>query len=200
MTVNKPFLFGITGGSGSGKGYISDIFRKKGVNVIDADKIGHQVCEPKGAAYSELLSHFGGEFFDSCGRLCRPKLAAKVFAEPEELGILNEITHKHIKEEILRQVANDKIAAIDGAVIIGSTVESLCRFLVGVTAPEELRIRRIIHRDKIDEKAARARICAQPSAQFYREHCRYLIENDGKSEDFLTKKVEQILSDIAGEL
>ncbi|MBQ7793958.1 MAG: dephospho-CoA kinase [Clostridia bacterium] len=179
MTANKR-VFGITGGSGSGKSYVSDIFRKNGVTVFDGDVLAHEVAMPDGEAYAELFEHFGGEYFAENGLLDRKKLAAKVFSDKSELGILNGIMHKHIKGRIERGLENVSLAAIDGAVIIGSPVEEMCEFLVGVTAPYDKRLERIIKRDGIGEAAARARLDAQPNEQFYRQNCRYIIENDGE--------------------
>lgn len=196
MTASRRLVFGITGASGSGKSYISDIFRNLGVTVFDADKVGHKVCEPDGAAYCELRAHFGDGFFHMDGSLDRRKLAEKVFSEPRELDILNKITHKHIKDELVRNISESEgAAAIDGAVIIGSEVEELCAFLVGVTAAENTRIERIIKRDGISPEAARARIAAQPDEKFYRKHCRYIIENESTSRGGLCRCAEQILEE-----
>lgn len=196
MTASELLVFGITGASGSGKSYVSDIFRSLGVVVFDADEIGHRVCEPDGAAYDELRAHFGDDFFREDGSLDRRKLAKKVFSEPCELDILNKITHKHIKEELARGIlACTGAAAIDGAVIIGSDVEGLCSFLVGVTAPEKIRLKRIMKRDNISPEEAVARISAQPDEAFYRAHCRYIIENANACRTQLLRYAENILEE-----
>lgn len=193
MTANRT-IFGITGGSGSGKSYISELLRGLGVTVLDADKIGHLVTEPRGSAYTELRAHFGSGVFAPDGTLMRRELAKVVFADERELRILNEITHKHIKNEIMKQLdCCSGLCAIDGAVIIGSTVEELCAFLIGVIAPEELRIDRICTRDGISRAQAEARIAAQPDEEFYRAHCRYIIENDGSGA--LLPQLERILEE-----
>ncbi|MBS7297568.1 MAG: dephospho-CoA kinase [Eubacteriales bacterium] len=194
MTVNK-IIFGITGGSGVGKSYISDLFRQRGIDVIDCDKTARQVVMPDGRAYDELYAHFGKEYFAGDGILLRRKLAEKVFSDEKELGILNEITHKHIKRQLEEDlISASQIAAIDGAVIIGSPVEDMCSFLVGVVAERDTRIKRIMSRDSISEESAIRRIDSQPDADFYRQHCRYIIENDGKTD--LVYEVENIMKDI----
>lgn len=192
MTANK-LIFGITGASGSGKSFAADIFRQRGVRVLDADLIAHGVTAPGSNACAEILAHFGGEVFDSDGVLLRKKLAAKVFSDPKELGILNAITHKYIKKEIIMRLAASRAraSAVDGAVIIGSPIEPMCSFLVGVCAPEAVRIKRITARDGITNDEALLRIKAQPTEEFYRAHCRYIIENDG--EHSVADAVEQII-------
>lgn len=192
MTANKK-VFGITGGSGSGKSYVSALFGRRGIEIIDADKIGHLVTAVDGSAYAELRAHFGDEFFAPDGTLLRRKLAKLVFSDKGELGILNEITHKHIKNEIVKRISACKtVCAIDGAVIIGSNVEELCEFFVAVVAPEDMRIKRICARDGITAEQAEARLAAQPGEEFYRAHCRYVIENDGRE---LSGQIECILEE-----
>ncbi len=194
MTVNKT-LFGITGPSGSGKGYLSDIFRKHGVTVFDGDVISREVVEPGKPANRELFEHFGSEFFAEDGTLLRRKLAGRVFSDESELRILNKIVHKYIKKEIEDRLPNSSpVCAIDGAVIIGSDIEDMCEFLVGVIAPRELRTERLKKRDGISEEEIKARMDSQPDDDFYKSHCRYIIENDGTKD--LEKEVRKILEDI----
>ena len=192
MTASK-IIFGITGQTGSGKSYISDIFRKKGVTVFDSDKIAHEVMSAGTPCLSELKEHFGDGIIAEDGSLIRPALAKIVFSDPEELGILNSISHRYIKEEINRRIAvcDTPAAAIDGAVIIGSPVEDLCSFLIGITAPDDIRLARIIARDGITEEAALARMNAQNDKAFYQSHCKYIIENDNNTD--LKEKIDLIL-------
>ncbi len=193
MTANRC-VFGITGGSGSGKSYIASLFEKEGVTIFDGDKISKEVALPEGEAYSELYSAFGRDYFDEKGFLNRKKLADLVFSDKSKLGILNSIMHKHIKKRIEKGLENSPLSAIDGAVIIAGPVEELCDFLVGVTAPYELRLSRIKVRDRISEEQAKKRISAQPDDAFYKKHCRYIIENDGKSD--LSGEVKKIMEDV----
>lgn len=194
MTANK-IVFGITGGSGVGKSYISDLFRQRGIDVIDADLVAREVVMPDGRAYDELYAHFGKEYFAEDRTLLRKKLAETVFSDKKQLGILNEITHKHIKQQIEDSLkASSPIAAIDGAVIIGSPVEELCEFLVAVVASRETRIKRIVDRDLISEESAIKRIDAQPDTEFYKSHCRYVINNDSGAD--LVGQVENIMKDL----
>lgn len=194
MTANK-IIFGITGPSGSGKSYVSDLFRKKGVTVFDGDIIAREIVMPGKPAANELREHFGDEYFDSKGELDRRRLASKVFADENERRILNKITHKHIRSEIeARLTEASGLCAVDGAVIIGSDIENMCRFFVGVLAPREIRIERLKKRDAITEKEISARLNSQPSDDFYRKHCRYIIENDGSCD--VEAELKKILEDI----
>lgn len=194
MTVNKT-VFGITGPSGSGKGYVSDIFRQHGVSVFDGDLISREVVERGKPANRELFEHFGSEYFAEDGTLLRRKLAGKVFSDESELRILNKIVHKYIKKEIEdRLLSSSPVCAIDGAVIIGSDIEDMCEFLVGVIAPRELRMERLKERDGISEDEIKRRMDAQPDDDFYIKRCRYIIKNDGSCD--VENEVKKILEDI----
>lgn len=194
MIANK-IIFGITGQTGSGKSYISDIFRNKGVTVFDSDKIAHEVMAPGMPCLSELREHFGDGIIAKDGRLIRSELAKIVFTNPDELAVLNRISHKYIKNELNRRIAlcDTLAAAIDGAVIIGSPVEALCGFLVGITAPDDIRLRRIMVRDRITEEVALVRMNAQKDEDFYKSHCKYIIVNDNTTD--LYAKIDFILKE-----
>jgi len=191
MTANKR-VFGITGPTGSGKSYISHLFSKKGVTIIDCDKIAREIVEPFSQAAQELREYFGDKYFDKDGNLLRREIANVVFSNKEKLSKLNEITHKHIDRKIAKIIdATDGIILIDGAVIIGSPVEKRCEFLVGVLSPVEERIKRLKERDNLTEDEIKNRILSQSDDEFYKENCRFIIENDGKCD--LEEKVLEIL-------
>lgn len=174
-------VFGITGGSGAGKSTVSDMFRAMGVRVIDADKTAREVVQKGTKCLDELIRCFGSEILESDGSLNRKKLGDIVFSDSAELKKLNQITHKYIKMEIEKQLAETEcdFAAIDGAVIIGSGVEAMCKFLVSVLAEHDVRIKRITERDGISCESAEKRLAAQPNDDFYIEHSDYLIYNNG---------------------
>ena len=193
-------IFGITGGSGAGKTTVSDIFLKSGIPVIDADKAARAVTEPGEKCLDELTDFFGSEILQSDGTLNRKKLADIAFSDERRLKKLNEITHKYIKINIENQLSEikGKIAAIDGAVIIGSEVEELCAFIVSVTAKREVRIKRITARDNISAESAKKRLAAQPGDDFYIEHSKYIIRNDTSVKE-LELQTERIISEIKNE-
>lgn len=189
-------VFGITGGSGSGKTTVSDVFRKLGVYVADADKIAHTVTNKK-ECLEEITMRFGSGVKNADGTLNRKRLGAIVFSDTEALSALNAITHKYIKAEIEAELfkSGGKIAAIDGAVIIGSEVEEMCRFIVSVIAPREERIRRIMSRDNISRTDAEKRLSAQQSDGFYIENSKYIIYNNG-DKNALKTRAEDVLEKI----
>lgn len=182
-------IFGITGGTGAGKTAASDIFRRQGIYVADADKAAREVMAAGSNCLAELSAQLGAEILNDDGSLNRAKTAEIVFSDKEKLAVLNKISHRYIHEWVLAEIANSgaEIAAIDGAVIIGSPVERSCEFIVSVIADEEVRLKRIMERDTITREAAQRRIAAQPSAEFYMEHSAYVLKNNGSAEELETE-------------
>lgn len=190
-------IFGLTGGSGAGKSSAADIFRSLGVYVLDADKIARQVTEKGTLCLKELTAEFGNEIINTDGTLNRKLLGDIVFSDENKLKSLNAVTHKYIKEEILSALSKKdcEIAAIDGAVIIGSEIEELCTFMVSVTADREVRLARIALRDGLSAKQAENRLNSQPDNNFYIENSKYVVYNNGSASE-LALKVKDIYREI----
>lgn len=193
-------IFGITGGSGAGKSTASQIFAEQGVYVIDGDKVARKVTEPGEECLGVLATYLGREILNADGTMNRAKTAEIVFTNPEKLAILNEVTHKYINKAIITELEREKpqLAALDGAVIIGSPVEENCEFIISVVADREVRVKRIMERDSISEEAALRRISAQPDEEFYVENSRYKIKNNG-DETELRSEVIRTVNDIKKE-
>lgn len=190
-------VFGITGGSGSGKSSASERFRENGIYVIDADKTAREVVRQVEPCLEELVKELGGEILNDDGGLNRRKTGDIVFSDKKKLDILNRITHKYIQkalEDQLNKIDTD-IAAVDGAVIIGSPVEKMCSFLVSVMADKEIRLARIMARDNISREAALKRIESQPSDEFYIANSRYLLYNNISKEN-LNIEVDKLAKTI----
>lgn len=190
MKQNKKII-GITGGSGCGKSYISGILRGRGIPVIDADKVAHEVMEAGKPCCREIIEYFGTKTAD--GGVDRKKLAEIVFADEKKLEMLNKITHKYILESINNRIEHESsdTVCVDGATLIESGMH--CDVMVGVLADVQARRMRIIARDGISPREADARIGAQPADAFYDERCDVIIRNDGGRPNLeeLMKRIEE---------
>ena len=190
-------IFGLTGGSGTGKTTVGDIFKEHGIYVVRADESARRVEARGTQCYDELVTMFGVCILQENGEIDRRKLAKIVFEDKEKLKTLNRITHHYIKFDIMRELreVDCPLAVIDGAVIIGSPVEKMCEFIVVVEAPYEERVKRIVKRDARTIDEAKARIAAQPDDDFYRKNARFLICNNG-GYDELRLNTEQVIREI----
>lgn len=173
---------GITGPTGAGKTTALQALEELGALILDADAVYHRLLEEDPALCRALTGRFGTEILDEAGKLDRKKLGKVVFGDPAALEELNGITHGFIQKALeadMVQAENEgrPAAAIDAIALIESGCDRQCDVVVGVLAPPELRIRRIMARDGIGEDYARARVAAQKDEGFYRSHCDFILEN-----------------------
>lgn len=193
-------IIGLTGGSGTGKGTFAALLRDKGAGWVDADAVYRRLCAENRDMLSELDAAFGG-VLDETGALDRKKLASIVFADPDKLKMLNGITLPYIRAASLdemRAQGGCPFVLYDAPTLFEVGADDLCERIIGVLADTEVRIKRIMARDGLDEAAARARICAQPDADFYRTRCDYIVENNGGIAD-LQQQADAIFENLAKE-
>ena len=184
-------LVGITGGTGCGKTTALRVLEEKGALLLDCDAVYHEFLESSGELLQELRERFGDGVFTD-GRLNRKALGAVVFADEAALKDLNAITHRYVTDELERRIldfamSGGTLAAIDAIALVESGLAERCSISLGVLAPKEMRIRRIMARDGITEEYARLRVEAQHGDEFFRENCSHVIVNDGTAAEFEAK-------------
>lgn len=178
-------VIGITGPTGAGKTTVLNVLKELGGAVADCDAVYHRLLRTSEPMRSELKKRFGEEIFDENGGLRRKELGAIVFEDQTALADLNAITHRHIVTELRRQIAQAQAEgrpaiALDAIALLESGAGELCGVTVAVTAPEDMRMRRIMAREGIPEEYARARINAQKPSAWFEERCAYTLRNDGE--------------------
>ena len=179
-------IIGVTGGTGSGKSTLLHWIAAQGGLVLDCDEIYHHLLQTDEKMLREIENRFPGTVTD--GALDRKKLGSIVFNDENALLDLNRITHAAVKAEVLRRLESQpRLAAIDAIGLFEGDLASVCDITVAVTAPTDVRVRRIMARDNISEAYARDRISAQHSDEWFTEKCDYILENNGSSEDFQAK-------------
>lgn len=191
-------VIGLTGGSGSGKSTIAGLMRQRGINVIDADKIGRIVVRKGEPALDEIAKEFGSGMLKGDGTLDRKKLAQVVFTSREKLKKLNEITHKYITEIVKKELAasSTDISVIDAAVLKESGIQDMCDYVIAAIADKDVRIERIMERDGISEEEAKNRINSQDPDAKYIQYADFVINNSG--DEALDVLLDDILSEIGG--
>lgn len=179
-------IIGITGGTGCGKSTLLSELEKLGALILDCDKIYHKLLETDEALLTAIGTRFPGTVED--GALQRKKLGAIVFSDKNALRDLDKITHSAVKNQVLRRLElHPKLAAIDAIALHESGLAEICDVTVAVTAPMDVRLRRLMDRDCISAEYAQSRIAAQPDEAWFRGNCDYILENTGTKEEFQTK-------------
>ena len=179
-------IIGITGGTGCGKTTLLKVIEDKGGLILDCDAIYHELLSSDVSLLAAIESRFPGTVEN--GILQRKKLGSIVFSDEKALLDLNKITHGAIKAEVLRRLAgNPKLAAIDAIALFEGGLAELCQVTVAVTAPVEDRVQRLMKRDNIPEDYARSRISAQHGDDWFRQHCHWILENNGTEVQFREK-------------
>lgn len=192
-------VIGLTGPSGAGKSTVAEQFASFGIPVLDADAIYRELLIPPSACLSELVAHFGKRILLPNGTLDRRTLGGIVFENPDELENLNTIAHHHVLTETRKRLRKLQDAGVPAAIfdapqLFESGANRDCNIIVSVLASEELRLHRILLRDRISEQAALQRIHAQKSEAFFRAHSDYIIENERNPEATLPQ-VRTILAE-----
>lgn len=173
-------VIGITGPTGAGKTTALGALIALGGCIIDADAVYHQLTQTSAALRRELEGRFGpvydGETLD------RKKLGAVVFQDKQALEDLNAITHKYVAQETLRRIeearrAGKAAVGIDAIALLESQLADFCDCTLAITAPEELRVQRIMAREGISEEYARLRVAAQKPSAWFQQHCDYTLES-----------------------
>ncbi|MBR6207669.1 MAG: threonylcarbamoyl-AMP synthase [Oscillospiraceae bacterium] len=193
--VDGMRIIGLTGGTGTGKTTVLRELERRGLLALDCDEIYHELLGSCVPMLRELEQRFPAAFGPE--GLDRKALGRIVFADPAELRELNDISHRYVKEELRRRLLDHALrggqgAVIDAIALFESGLSRLCGLTVGVTAPREIRLARIMAREGISEDYARARIDAQHGDEWFRAHCDAVIENDATLDD-LKEKIHKIL-------
>ncbi|MBD5085026.1 MAG: dephospho-CoA kinase [Clostridiales bacterium] len=180
-------VIGITGPTGAGKTTVLDVLTELGGIIADCDAVYHELLLTNGPMRDELKGRFGCSIFDENGGLRRKELGAIVFGDQTALADLNVITHRHIVAELERRIARARAEgrpaiALDAIALLESGAGDLCDVTVAVTAPEDVRVRRIMAREGISEEYACARIAAQKPSAWFEERCTHTLRNNGTRE------------------
>lgn len=153
-------IVGLTGGIGSGKTTIGKFFAQRGVPVYVADDAGKRVSElPEVKA--QIVSVFGAAVLAADGSLDRKTLANLVFGNPDALAKLNAIVHPAVKADFESWKMQHKRAPLlirESAILFESKTHTDCDYVITVSAPENIRIARVVQRDQVSEAAVRERL------------------------------------------
>ncbi len=185
------FVVGLTGGIGSGKTSVSDLFAARGILIADSDVISRQIVEPGQPAYKAIVDHFGNQVVAESGDLNRAKLREIVFADESERKFLEGQTHRRIMSTLI-QMLEDSTSSYSMLVLSAGSGKSplMNRMLVVDVSPED-QVKRVTSRDGNSEAQVRAIMAAQPTRDDRLKWADDVIQNSG-SLDELAHNVENL--------
>lgn len=174
-------VIGLTGGIATGKTTVTQLFEKKRVKIIDADKIYKNLLKNNKIMYNEIVQNFGQEIV-SDGQIDRQKLGRIIFSDPIKRDLLNHTTHPFVLEEI-KDMLNTyrkrrvKMVVIDIPLLYETHLEHWVDLVILVYAPKAVQIRRLMERDGLKEKDALQRVEAQMDIEIKKTKADIVIDN-----------------------
>lgn len=170
---------GLTGGIGSGKSTVARVFEVLGIPVYYADEAAKHLMNNDSQLREELIRHFGPATFEQ-GTLNRRHLSQLVFNNPEKLELLNSLVHPATIRDGERWMKEQTTpyAIKEAALIFESGSQSHLDYVIGVQAPDALRIHRTIQRDHITREEVIARMSRQIKQVIKMRLCDFVIVND----------------------
>lgn len=190
-------IVGLTGGIASGKSTVSNLFRKYGIEIVDADKVAKEVSEKK-ESIEKISNIFGKDILDSDGKIIREKLREKAFKNRELLQELNKIIHPQVMEYFKRKKeenSKDEILIFDIPLLYEAKMEYLCDKIIVVGVDVQKQIRRVVVRDGSSEELAKKIISNQMPLDEKIKKADIVIMNDGTLDE-LEEKVMKIYREL----
>lgn len=161
----RPYAVALTGGIGSGKSAVADLFGQRGVGIIDADEVSHALTAPGGAGLAPIAERFGTRILHAEHGLDRAALRELVFADNDARRDLEAILHPMIRTRMQDALAADTgpYALLAIPLLIETGQAELADRVLVIDAPESLRIERVRRRSGLDADAVRRIMASQAS-------------------------------------
>lgn len=188
---------GVTGGIGSGKSVVCDIFRIYDIPVFDADIEAKRLNDTSQTIRRQLIHHFGPDIYEN-DRLNRRRFAELIFSNDQNINIANSIIHPVVADCFLEWCNSYRecpVVVIDAALLIEAGFNQFVDKVITVYTPEETRIERVMKRDRVSREQVEARMFNQMPEEEKVKHSDYVIYND--SSHSLIEQVSKILDELS---
>ena len=170
MSVNRPYIIGLTGGIGTGKSEAAKFLASLGAVHLDADAISHELTKPGGEALEPIRAEFGEGVFREDGTLDRQALANITFSDPARKRALEAILHPRIQRDLMRGIdraaeEGAKVVILDVPLLFETGMDALCDETWVLSADAETQVARVMMRDRVEREQVEARIQSQMPAE-----------------------------------
>lgn len=164
----STFVVGLTGGIGSGKSSVADLFVEFGAALVDTDAIAHELTGPNGGAMPALVAEFGPAVAGPDGALDRVAMRQRVFADPAARGRLEAILHpliRRLSDERCRAAGAPYVVLAVPLLVESGAYRERCDRIVVVDCPEDLQIQRVMARNGLSVAEVEAIMAAQATRE-----------------------------------
>jgi dephospho-CoA kinase len=184
---------GLTGGIASGKSTVAARLVERGIPVLDADRVVHDLYLPGAAGARAVAEEFGPDLLDPSGGVDRSRLAQRVFGDSETLARLNTRIHPLVLEAQKnwfeeREGAGDALGVVEATLLVETGGRGRYDVIVAVSAPEEVRLERAVRRSgETEREGLKRRIAAQLRDEEREKSADIVLTTSGTKEDLLSK-------------
>ncbi|HKW73594.1 MAG TPA: dephospho-CoA kinase [Candidatus Dormibacteraeota bacterium] len=192
-------LIGLTGGVGSGKSTVAEMFRELGAAIVDADEATHSVYAPGTPGFDAIVAEFGSQYVHD-GEIDRRKLGELIFNDPFARKRLNAIVHPLVREWMATRTveavdAGAEIVIQDVPLLFENDLQGLFSSTVLVYASAETQVARLIQERGISRERAESMLASQMPIDEKRVLADYVIDNGGTRED-TRRQVEEVWATV----
>jgi len=187
----SEFIVGLTGGIGSGKTTVSDIFAELNIDIIDADIAARIVVKPGSKALLAITAHFGADYIADNGELNRAKLRSRIFSQPQDKAWLNNLLHPLIRAEIVSQIAQAKSSycLLVAPLLLENNLHKMVNRVLVVNVDEASQVERTLARDPSSAAEIKRIIASQMPSEQRLNFADDIINNQHKSLEDIRQQV-----------
>lgn len=200
-------IIGLTGSIASGKSTVSKMLEELGYPIIDADQVARLVVEPGQETLVKIAALFGQEVIKEDGTMDRAKVGELIFNDPASRKSLNDVIHPAIRQKMLRQRSElleqgHETIIMDIPLLFESRLQHFVDKILVVSVTEENQLNRLMERNELSEKEARARIASQLPMSVKEEGADAVIYNNGTFDETkwqLNRILDKWREELSGE-
>ena len=180
---------GVSGGIGSGKTTVTDLFKALGIEVIDADVIARQVVEPGSSAVQKIVDKFGPDIITRHGQLDRAKLREMIFRESQLKTWLNALLHPLIRDQMALQTqqAQSSYCILSVPLLVENNLNTSVDRVLIVDVTEQTQLDRTIKRDTVDPQQIKSIMKSQATREQRLAIADDIIDNNGDQEELVAQ-------------
>lgn len=186
---------GLTGGIGSGKSYVAEMFAQCGVPGYNCDSRAKVLNNTHPDIINSITERYSQQAYID-GKLNKPFIAQKIFSDKRELQWINALVHPYVRADFeqWRSQQTAKAVLVESAIMFDSGFNTVCDTIVVVDAPVELRLERVMHRDGATREQVLERIGNQIPNELLIASADYVISNNGDSD--VASQVKSVLDSL----